>query len=76
MGGTFGVDLVGEVGVASGVPFVMGSSRGVVRVDFQVFEGPTIRKTKQFKLLGKNWDRIFEKPRVGFGRTELSLRLS
>ena len=25
---------------------------------------------------GQNWDRIFEKTRVGFGRTELSLRLS
>ena len=25
---------------------------------------------------GLNWDRIFEKTRVGFGRTELSLRLS
>ena len=24
----------------------------------------------------KIWDRIFEKTRVGFGRTELSLRLS
>ena len=27
-------------------------------------------------LGGHNWDRIFEKTRVGFGRTELSLRLS
>ena len=27
-------------------------------------------------LGGQNWDRIFEKTRVGFGRTELSLRLS
>ena len=25
---------------------------------------------------GQNWKRIFEKTRVGFGRTELSLRLS
>ena len=25
---------------------------------------------------GQNWKRIFEKNRVGFGRTELSLRLS
>ena len=25
---------------------------------------------------GQNWNRIFEKARVGFGRTELSLRLS
>ena len=25
---------------------------------------------------GQNWDRIFEKTRVGFGRTELSLMLS
>ena len=25
---------------------------------------------------GQNWNRIFEKTRVGFGRTELSLRLS
>ena len=25
---------------------------------------------------GQNWDRIFKKTRVGFGRTELSLRLS
>ena len=27
-------------------------------------------------LGGQNWDRIFEKTRVGFNRTELSLRLS
>ena len=27
-------------------------------------------------LGGQNWDRIFEKTRVGFGRTELSIRLS
>ena len=26
--------------------------------------------------MGRNWKRIFEKTRVGFGRTELSLRLS
>ena len=31
---------------------------------------------KKFTLLGRNRDRIFEKTRVGFGRTELSLRLS
>ena len=37
---------------------------------------PKIREKKQFKFLGENWDRIFEKTRVGLGRTELSLRLS
>ena len=38
------------------------------------FEGGTNPRKKKKKLLSQNWDRIFEKTRVGFGRTELSLR--
>ena len=44
---------------------------------FHVFEGPKNPRKKMFELLDENWNRIFEKKtRVGFGRTELSLRLS
>ena len=45
-------------------------------MDFHVFEGVKNPRKKKFSLLGKNRNRIFEKTRVGFGRTELSLRLS
>ena len=56
-------------------PRGLGFQGGGEGVDFHVFRGgPTIREKNRFKLLGKNWDRIFEKTRVGFGRTELSLR--
>ena len=41
-----------------------------------VLRGAKNPRKKWFKFLGENWDRIFEKTRVGFGRTELSIRLS
>ena len=65
-----------EMCIRDSGPRVLGFQGGRPGWIYMFFRGVKNPREKKFKLLGENWDRIFEKTRVGFGRTELSLRLS
>ena len=68
-----------HLGMVPGVWVFKGVGRGWI---FMFFEGHksanknNLNFSKKKVLGGQIWKRIFEKTRVGFGRTELSIRLS